>query len=114
VVRTPLSVLFAHLADTRAMLEDLLTRQSVSAEEVLAEIRLCQSAVEACVLWKGANDRERSVRSAVDNTLRSCQDGLRMAELGLFRNRRDMVESSSRTLSVAHERMLAMSRVLED
>ncbi|MGH2607801.1 MAG: hypothetical protein ACRDHF_01820 [Tepidiformaceae bacterium] len=113
-MRSPLSALFARLADTRSTLEELLAYQSVTAEETLVQLHDCHAAVEACLAWKGANDRERSVRSAIDNTLRSCLDGLRMAEMGLVRNRRDMVESSTRTLASAHERMLAISRVLEE
>ncbi|MEX0781301.1 MAG: hypothetical protein WD557_01535 [Dehalococcoidia bacterium] len=113
-MRSPLSVLFAQLAVTRSILEELLVYEDVPAEEALAEIHHCRAAIEACLVWKGANDRERSVRGAIDNTLRSCLDAMRMAELGLTRNRRDMVESSGRNLASAHERMLAISRVLEE
>lgn len=113
-MRSPLTALFARLAETRSTLEELLAYETGDGEEILVRLQHCRAAINACLAWRGDNDRERSVRSAIDNTLRSCLDGVHMAELGIIRNRRDMVESSGRTLSSAHERILAISRVLEE
>jgi hypothetical protein len=113
-LRNPLTVLFARLAETRSTLEELLAYEEGDGEEILARLRLCRAAIDECLVWRGANDRERSARTAIDNTLRSCLDGVHMAELGIMRNRRDMVESASTTLAAAHERMLAISRVLQE
>jgi hypothetical protein len=38
---------------------------------------------------------------------------MRMAEIGLARNRRDMVGAASENLASAHERVLAIARVLQ-
>ncbi len=110
-MRTPLSVLFARLADIRAALGDLLGQQTVPPEETLAQIHKCQAAVEACLAWQGTNDRERSVRFAIDNTLRSCLDGLHMAELGLYRNRRDMIAARAMARKLASGPPLAQRAV---
>ena len=113
-MRGPLSTLFSRLAETRLTLDDLLGEQSIPVPDVLAELQRCRAAAEACLAWKGADDRERSVRSVAEGAIRSCLDAIHMAELGLARNRRDMVESANENLASAHERVVAISRSLND
>jgi hypothetical protein len=95
-------------------LEDLLGEQTIALAEVLAELGRCRAAVERCLAWHGNDDRERSVRAVVDGALRSCLDAVHMAELGIARNRRDMVESAAVNLGSAHERVSAISRGLRE
>lgn len=96
------------------MLEELLTyERAMTAEEAVEQLQVCRAAVQACVEWRGSNDRERSVRGATENALQSCLDALRMAEIGLARDRRDMVDTASANLASAHERVLAIARVLQ-
>lgn len=113
-MRSPLSNLFTRLAETRLTLDDLLGEQTIPVPDVLAELGRCRGAAEACLVWKGADDRERSVRAVADGALRSCLDAVRMAEMGLACNRRDMVESANRNLGSAHERLVGISRSLRE
>jgi hypothetical protein len=113
-LRSPLSALFARMSETRAVLEELLTYGTDSVDAIVAQLRLCRASAEECLEWKGANDRERSVRAVSDNALRSCLDALRMAELGLVRDRRDMVEAANRNLASTQERLLGIARTLQE
>lgn len=107
----PLSQLFSGLAEARASLENLLLHGSPALlQESVTALAACRQAVHACLAWRGANDRERSVRAVSENALGSCLDAIRMAELGIQRNRRDMVEAASRNLAIAHERLALIAR----
>jgi hypothetical protein len=70
-VRSPLSAVFVRLADARSTIEELLTYEDATGEEVVEQLHLCRAAVQACL--EAGQQRSRAEREG--------GDGQRVAEL---------------------------------